>query len=257
MSHLLVYNKYGNRAVLSSYLHCPSLLVSTRRQVAFISFMHWAIPTMRIGAAILRGIPDICICFAILSLWFKRYTKNKHDIPEPTPALAQGQYSTLGSLCHSCIVISRQVRSKGYIGADFPDAWPIEVARVIMPSEETVHFDLTSPKGAIEWSALVPGSGLLYLGQHRAPFTLSMFHQLQCLDIVRQAVHEPTLNARQGADGALIGHCMNYLRQMALCRGDLALEYAESPEQVDEYGLYYCRDWSVVYEMAKENQRGM
>ncbi|EPS99778.1 hypothetical protein FOMPIDRAFT_32683, partial [Fomitopsis schrenkii] len=143
-------------------------------------------------------------------------------------------------------------KDEGYIGTDYPDVWPIEVARVAMPSEETVHFDLISSEGAVEWSALVPGSGVVHLGQHRAPFTLSMFHQLQCLNIMREAIYEPPPD--EGADIALVGHCMNYLRQMALCRGDLLLEPAENPGQVDDYGVYYCRDWTAVYEAAKENQ---
>lgn len=54
----------------------------------------------------------------------------------------------------------------------------------------------------------------------------------------------------------LIRHCLNYLRQMILCRGDTLLEMVQDPvsSRVDKFGVYQCRDWAVVYDTAAHNQ---
>ena len=122
-----------------------------------------------------------------------------------------------------------------------------------MPSDDTLHFDLTSPEGAAEWSAIVPGSGLVYLGPQRAPFTISMLHQLKCLNVIRSI-----LPHRNDSDvqGTLVQHCLNYLRQMIMCRADTHLESVQDPmtSKVDEFSVYRCRDWCAVYDAVAANQ---
>ena len=118
-----------------------------------------------------------------------------------------------------------------------------------MPSNETVHFNLTSAEGVAEWSAIVPGLGLVYLGHERTPFMLSMFHQLQCLDIVRRSIVNIGKHDQE-EDHALVHHCLNYLRQMILCRGDTLLEAVQDlvTSRIDEFGVYECGDWAIVYD---------
>ena len=105
---------------------------------------------------------------------------------------------------------------------------------------------------AAEWSTVVPrGDGLVYLGEYRQPYTLGMVHQLRCLDVLRAEL------LRGDEPSALTRHCLNYVKQMVLCRGDTHLEPYQHPNHIDPIvtdKVYECRDWSVVFNKVKENQ---
>jgi len=87
-----------------------------------------------------------------------------------------------------------------------------------MTFEDSVHYQMDTEDGRAEWASLIPGSGLVYLGEQHHPFSISMFHQLRCLDILREDIVEGNSNT------TLRHHCLNYLRQMVMCRGDTELE---------------------------------
>ncbi|KAJ6602432.1 hypothetical protein DFH09DRAFT_1301464 [Mycena vulgaris] len=130
-----------------------------------------------------------------------------------------------------------------------------ELDHVGMFIEDTVHFQMEADA---EWDSLSPGDGLVYLGDDHQPFTPSMFHQLRCLNIIRTAVVELDVSGRndtvQPTD--LGHHCVNYLRQMVLCRGDLALDRVLGkpfPNVLPD--TYQCRDWSAAYREVEKNQR--
>ncbi|KIP04041.1 hypothetical protein PHLGIDRAFT_76611, partial [Phlebiopsis gigantea 11061_1 CR5-6] len=97
--------------------------------------------------------------------------------------------------------------------------------------------------------------GLVYLGAHRRPFTLAAVHQLRCLDVLRaELVRGLPADAEPSA---LARHCLNYVRQMVLCRGDTHLEPYQHPNHIDPIvtdKVYECRDWSVVFDKIRENQ---
>ena len=100
---------------------------------------------------------------------------------------------------------------------------------------------------------LPAGDGFIHLGPHDRRFGVTMFHQLQCLDVIRQA-----LTDTQGGDAnELIHHCMNYLRQMALCHSHTALESvrADKPPKIVDLtrSMYECRDWTALYKGAEAN----
>ncbi|KAF9055674.1 hypothetical protein BJ165DRAFT_436304 [Panaeolus papilionaceus] len=117
-------------------------------------------------------------------------------------------------------------------------------------------YTMDTDIGAAEWDAAVPGdSGVVYLGPDKQPFTVSLMHQLKCLDILRQE----TLREREpGEKPSELGrHCLNYVRQMVLCRGGLEIEsfdHANHVHPVDWHGIYECKDWEAVYNAVKENQ---
>ncbi|KAH9058109.1 hypothetical protein EDB87DRAFT_1744281 [Lactarius vividus] len=86
-----------------------------------------------------------------------------------------------------------------YVGTDYPRPWDIGVLLpVLMNIEPTKHY-----------SAL-----------RRWPFSISLFHQLRCLDVIRHDIIE----ALPQEESELSRHCLNYMRQMALCRTDLAVD---------------------------------
>lgn len=65
-----------------------------------------------------------------------------------------------------------------YVGEDYPRAWPIPMAGpVLMPLENTVRYAIDSPDGEREWDAMTPGNGIIHLGKHKQPFSISMFHR--------------------------------------------------------------------------------
>jgi len=141
-----------------------------------------------------------------------------------------------------------------YIGVDYPRTWDIGFLPPIrMNIEATKHYQLSGYNADAEWAALSPNNGTLYLGPQRQPFSISLFHQLRCLDIIRRDIAE----ALPQEESKLSRHCLNYMRQMVLCRTDLAVDpvlgrvlEAEVRAETNQ-----CVDWRRVYQKLEENQR--
>ena len=120
-----------------------------------------------------------------------------------------------------------------------------------------IHYALNGSNADSQWNAMIPANGgIVHLGPNKEPFMLSMFHQLRCLDIIRRAYMEGS----QGGDAhtSVSHHCLNYIRQMVLCRGDLRLQRVVDP--YGEHAVQFrdtqtCLDWRVVYSMVQENER--
>lgn len=89
-----------------------------------------------------------------------------------------------------------------------------------------------------------------------------MFHQLKCLDIIRQELVAPSQRDGHTTESPshweLTEHCMNYLRQISLCHGNTALESVrsdQSPKITDLHRTTYeCRDWSAMYAQYTESE---
>jgi hypothetical protein len=141
-----------------------------------------------------------------------------------------------------------------YIGTDYPRTWDIGFLPPIrMNIESTKHYQLSGYNADGEWAALAPNNGALYLGSHRQPFSISLFHQLRCLDIIRRDVAE----VLPQEESRLSRHCLNYMRQMVLCRADLAVDPVMGRELEAEVRAEtnQCVDWRRVYQKLEENQR--
>ncbi|KAI0078577.1 hypothetical protein K474DRAFT_1660155, partial [Panus rudis PR-1116 ss-1] len=156
-------------------------------------------------------------------------------------------------------VIKGQEKQHTYIGDDYPETWPVERATVIMASDSTKRYHINTTDGIAQWKSLLPGgNGLVYLGPERRPFTISMMHSLRCLDIVREEmVRDRSTNPGPGENTELARHCLNYLKQMVLCRGDSQIEpfwYNTHTGPLDLWGMYECKDWGAVWNAVKENQ---
>lgn len=130
---------------------------------------------------------------------------------------------------------------------------------------------MNNSESAAEWTSTLPsGQGIFLLGpNHDRPFTISMFHQIRCLDIIRKAIigfeGGSKQDGRRGADAmateADARQCIGYIRQMVLCASDTTLE-PQSIRALEEDGVtavdgydvtHVCRDWSAVYDMAEKN----
>jgi hypothetical protein len=127
---------------------------------------------------------------------------------------------------------------------------------VFMDVHNTDNYQLDGPQSDLQWEALMPThDGLVRLGPHKELFMVSMFHQLKCLDIIRRDYVQGSMDHSKTTPVA--HHCLNYIRQMILCRGDRRLEWVVDPfaeHSVQIRGTQTCRDWTKVYERVRENE---
>ncbi|EGN92253.1 hypothetical protein SERLA73DRAFT_191368 [Serpula lacrymans var. lacrymans S7.3] len=109
-----------------------------------------------------------------------------------------------------------------------------------------------------EYAHLMPLSGhTVYVSENpgEAPdvYTVTLFHQLKCLEIIHREYLDPSLPL---IPSALLSHCLNYLRQTILCRPNLRLESVTTRSAKSAQGYEaVCRDWTEVYEEAERNNR--
>ena len=145
---------------------------------------------------------------------------------------------------------------KAYVGSDHPRTWDIGyLPPVRMNIEPTKHYQLSGHNADAEWAALAPQNGIIHLGPHRQPYSISLFHQLRCLDIIRRDMI--VVDSEDTTGSKLSRHCLNYMRQMVLCRADLALDpvLGRGLEARVRPDTNQCVDWRRVYEELEKNQR--
>ncbi|KAJ7593594.1 hypothetical protein C8J56DRAFT_1043398 [Mycena floridula] len=120
---------------------------------------------------------------------------------------------------------------------------------------ETVHYQLGTKEGIQEFAKLVPvGGHLVHIKDEHSgnleAYTVALFHQMKCLDILRERLISRKDDARIG----LTQHCLNYLRQSIICRPNLHLESTKDRMGLASKGYdAVCRDWTQVYAAAAES----
>ncbi|KAJ3753849.1 hypothetical protein EV360DRAFT_52727 [Lentinula raphanica] len=134
---------------------------------------------------------------------------------------------------------------------------------------------LLSSDGDYNWSTLTPTSsgGFIYHPQYNKFYTISMYHQIHCLNALRRYIAQGmTTRANLHLTNEVLSHtnhCLDYLRQALLCQGDTTLEPvheilvpADVSRNVTEHldlvsqgwnVIHRCKDWTVVREYAEEN----
>ncbi|KAF8921794.1 hypothetical protein CPB85DRAFT_1200432, partial [Mucidula mucida] len=118
---------------------------------------------------------------------------------------------------------------------------------------ETVHYPIDGPDSDEEFAKLIPSTGhLVHLQTDRdkpEPYTVTLFHQLQCLDVLRRQYsgdHPSTPERTQ--------HCLTYLQQSILCRPHIGLEVAKNAAANARRSYeMVCNDWEAVYAEAARN----
>jgi hypothetical protein len=90
----------------------------------------------------------------------------------------------------------------------------------------------------------------------------SIFHQLDCL----KYLHNLYMHLRNQNDNISIvtpeelpqiENCVDYLRQGAMCAGDMTLEIQETEESTKHSAMHTCRDWSQISEWQDSHSAGV
>ncbi|KAJ7678484.1 hypothetical protein B0H17DRAFT_1015454 [Mycena rosella] len=158
-------------------------------------------------------------------------------------------------MCPKSELNSQNKTKTAYIGDDFPPVLPgvplDETVELVV--EESVHYSL-SPDAKAAWYAAFPdGVGSVQLGLHHRTFFVSMYHEIHCLQQFRDTLVEPNPSVPWGH----LHHCLNYLRERALCQADLTLEpgdFATRNFTKDRVGAtHVCRDWNALISKVDEN----
>lgn len=114
----------------------------------------------------------------------------------------------------------------------------------------TTLYALSSEYSDTEWEHLVPSSGHTVTIEGKI-HTVSLFHQMKCLDILRRSYLEP----QENGISPLARHCLLYLREMIICQSDMRLERVYSTSG-GAYRIYdsVCNDWMEVHDAADRIQ---
>lgn len=149
--------------------------------------------------------------------------------------------------------------SQAFLGDDYPRIWNVKnriQEQVATPFENSAHFAFNTVISDAEWDSQVPRRGLIQLGKYNQTFSISMFHQLRCISLIRTDITQRRASNYTTSISPLTGHCLNYLRQMALCRADADLESVLlMPNPEAQPGTYRCTNWNLIYEAMLENHR--
>jgi hypothetical protein len=131
--------------------------------------------------------------------------------------------------------------------------------------ENTIHYALHTPLGDAQWKSRLPsGDGLIQLGPSGRVFSVGLFHELRCLNIIRSALGEIFAHPEKSTpdvDGQppLVKHCMDYIRQMVLCHADLTVMNIKTVQGrghvADSAVTRVCKDHGAIFAAAEENSR--
>lgn len=112
------------------------------------------------------------------------------------------------------------------------------------------HYGISEPEADNKWNALTPNNGIIYLVAEKQPFTLSMFHQMWCLDIICKSIRDLTTKRPSELDR----HCLNYLQQMVLCSSATEINLFAGPSgKIPLPSMHTCNNWSMVYSKVHDN----
>lgn len=147
--------------------------------------------------------------------------------------------------------------STDYTTDDVPPELPVALGKVALQVQESVHYGFNSSAAEVEWGVLqdtLPGEGSVRLGKSNRVFMVSAFHQLHCV----QTLYDEIAGKYPGGEYAgHLDHCVDYLRQVILCRPDLTLERGDFTKRDfgnDRLGaIHTCSDWNELYDVVKRD----
>ncbi|KAF4620401.1 hypothetical protein D9613_001183 [Agrocybe pediades] len=164
--------------------------------------------------------------------------------------------------------------------------------KVTMQFSDTSAYDFSTPNGRKAWKASYPpGGGSVRLGHSSSSSTaandtrreetaesedtdtdravfLSMYHQLHCVETFAKVLFQPKSESKtkykretKSQTRAHLQHCLNFLREIALCRPDLTLERGDVFADISDStksgrsSTRVCRDAGHIREVVSENYK--
>ncbi|KAK0224464.1 hypothetical protein EDD85DRAFT_959612 [Armillaria nabsnona] len=128
-----------------------------------------------------------------------------------------------------------------------------DTSLVRMVVEDTVHFRHSNPTAQMEWKYSYPrGLGSFRAGPDHLAYFITTFHELHCVESLGKM-----LVTASNRDWGHTQHCLNMLRQLALCHPDLTLEPGDfmernfTEERIGEEHI--CNDWEGVSDAGTHN----
>jgi hypothetical protein len=148
----------------------------------------------------------------------------------------------------------------GMLGDDWPPFSPLKLDhKVEMVVEESVHYvpgGGETSKDEWQYQRGFGFDGAARLGADNRTFAVSLYHQEHCLLYFHAQLTDRTADDESGGRFAHHQHCLNYLRQQALCHPDLTLErgdFATRDFAVDRVGeTHECRDFDRAWDYNTE-----
>jgi hypothetical protein len=160
---------------------------------------------------------------------------------------------------HRLLLVPVQSENKLIGAPEFPYE-PRELPGYFRPAALTfeapdIHYPLDDHH---KWASIVPPlRGFVRLGAEGTPFSISLFHQLHCVNGVRFSYVAArdglfkTEKARAEAFGH-VNHCFDVIRQSILCKADTTLVPVGARNTTAPV-TRRCRDWSQVREFVDDN----
>ncbi|EFQ91546.1 hypothetical protein PTT_11592 [Pyrenophora teres f. teres 0-1] len=162
--------------------------------------------------------------------------------------------------------------------------FPPVPSRVVAFEPNSKFHYTAKDAGGPAWSALMPNDGGILSvadpSKYQLPasykdrnnsnaevYSMSMFHQLHCLNSIRMQlgmlegfINNTAADVHQRnvfAPESHVNHCFDYLRQAIMCAGDLSLEHSVVPSEFGFNGWgtsHKCADWSAMWDIAVDRR---
>ena len=91
-------------------------------------------------------------------------------------------------------------------------------------------------------------------------YMVSFYHQLHCIKALQMQFVTSQMNSSGTTwDSNHANHCFSYLRQAAICGGDMTLEGLDEDVESGERGIHgwgtvhICRNWETILDWMHEN----
>jgi len=191
------------------------------------------------------------------------------------PLLASRPYMSwrMGLIVLFAVCWTSLVGSAGFFIGRAPNPMTQSLIPVgVMPRTFTYNrtfAEVPSNKTNEAWASLFPPGGGFFSTPEMASqrSTLSVFHQLHCLDGIRHGywvIYQAMREGRNLKDSELLGmsspghirHCIDLLRQSLMCSADTTLEFKnESVNGVRGFGVQHqCHNWDQLLQLIAEKQ---
>lgn len=127
-------------------------------------------------------------------------------------------------------------------------------AQIRMQVEETVHYRHPNNGVSKEWFFANPqGAGSFRPATDAPTLFVTMLHQHHCVE----TFGEQLTRTNRTTDWGHLQHCMNFLRELSMCRPDLTLEpgdFTQRDFQTERFGaVHVCRNLDPVYDILNLN----